>query len=279
MKTILIPTDFSHNASNAIAYALNLFLNQPVKLYFLHVTHPVADMPGSSIEYFEPVTYQTDEEIITITKNQLQKIANQHQLSLDHFNYEIVSEIGFAGDLIVSSANHLNCDLIIMGTKGASGLSQLFIGSITASVIKKSPISVIAIPENYTYKKIDKIVFATDYEGISNKKTLQPLFELASKFDSKILMFHAIEAKEPIAAYIEELQVWKAEKNFHHVKHSNSIASCENIPDGILDFAGENEADMIALIPHTYGFFGNLLHKSVTKQIAFESKIPILSLH
>ena len=272
MKKILIPTDLSSNASNAISYAFQLFRNSNVQFYILHVDHPIIDMPTSSIEFINPITYPDLVSQKKMVDKQIIKIIENLNCEDDNFNYEIENEIGFAGDVIVSKAKELNCDLIIMGTKGATGLSQFFIGSVTASVIRKSAVSVLAIPENFSYEKLEKIVFATDYEGISNKKTLQPLFELAR-------MFHAIEAKEPIAAYIEELQVWKAEKNFHQVRHTNSIASCENIPDGILDFAGENEADLIAIIPHTYNFFENLLHRSVSKQIAFESKTPILALH
>lgn len=279
MKKILIPTDLSSNASNAISYAFQLFRNSNVKFYILHVDHPMIDMPTSSIEFISSTTYPDLVSQKKMVEKQISKIIENLNINNDNFNYEIENEIGFAGDLIVSKAQDLNCDLIIMGTKGATGLSQFFIGSVTATVIRKSDVSVLAIPENFTFEKLDKIVFATDYEGISNKKTLQPLFELARMFDAKVMMFHAIEAKEPIAAYIEELQVWKAEKNFHHIRHTNSIASCENIPDGILDFAGENEADLIAIIPHTYNFFENLLHKSVSKQIAFESKTPILALH
>ena len=279
MKKILIPTDLSSNASNAISYAFQLFRNSNVQFYILHVDHPIIDMPTSSIEFMSTTTYPDLESQKKMVEKQIFKIIEKLNSKDDNFNYEIENEIGFAGDVIVSKAKELNCDLIIMGTKGATGLSQFFIGSVTASVIRKSAVSVLAIPENFTFEKLEKIVFATDYEGISNKKTLQPLFEIARTFDAKVMMFHAIEAKEPIAAYIEELQVWKAEKNFHHVRHTNSIASCENIPDGILDFAGENEADLIAIIPHTYNFFENLLHKSVSKQIAFESKTPILALH
>ena len=279
MKKILIPTDLSSNASNAISYAFQLFRNSNVQFYVLHVDHPIIDMPTSSIEFMSPTTYPDLVSQKKMVEKQILKIIEMLNSKDDNFNYEIENEIGFAGDVIVSKAQELNCDLIIMGTKGATGLSQFFIGSVTASVMRKSAVSVLAIPENFTFEKLEKIVFATDYEGISNKKTLQPLFELARMFDAKVMMFHAIEAKEPIAAYIEELQVWKAEKNFHQVRHTNSIASCENIPDGILDFAGENEADLIAIIPHTYNFFENLLHKSVSKQIAFESKTPILALH
>ena len=279
MKRILIPTDLSSNASNAISYAFQLFRNSNVQFNILHVDHPIIDMPTSSIEFMSPTTYPDLVSQKKMVEKQILKIIENLNSRDDNFNYEIENEIGFAGDVIVSKAQELNCDLIIMGTKGATGLSQFFIGSVTASVIRKSAVSVLAIPENFTFEKLEKIVFATDYEGISNKKTLQPLFELARMFDAKVMMFHAIEAKEPIAAYIEELQVWKAEKNFHQVRHTNSIASCENIPDGILDFAGENEADLIAIIPHTYNFFENLLHKSVSKQIAFESKTPILALH
>ena len=279
MKNILIPTDLSSNSSNAISYAFQLFRNSNVQFYILHVDHPIIDMPTSSIEFMSPTTYPDLVSQKKMVEKQIFKIIEKLNNKDDNFNYEIENEIGFAGDVIVSKAKELNCDLIIMGTKGATGLSQFFIGSVTASVIRKAGVSVLAIPENFTFEKLEKIVFATDYEGISNKKTLQPLFEIARTFDAKVMMFHAIEAKEPIAAYIEELQVWKAEKNFHHVRHTNSIASCENIPDGILDFAGENEADLIAIIPHTYNFFENLLHKSISKQIAFESKTPILALH
>jgi len=279
MKKILIPTDLSSNASNAISYAFQLFRNSNVQFYILHVNHPIIDMPTSSIEFMSPTTYPDLVSQKKMVEKQIFKVIEKLNSKDDNFNFEIENEIGFAGDVIVSKAQELNCDLIIMGTKGATGLSQFFIGSVTASVMRKSAVSVLAIPENFTFEKLEKIVFATDYEGISNKKTLQPLFELARMFDAKVMMFHAIEAKEPIAAYIEELQVWKAEKNFHQVRHTNSIASCENIPDGILDFAGENEADLIAIIPHTYNFFENLLHKSVSKQIAFESKTPILALH
>jgi nucleotide-binding universal stress UspA family protein len=279
MKRILIPTDLSSNASNAISYAFQLFRNSNVQFNILHVDHPIIDMPTSSIEFMSPTTYPDLVSQKKMVEKQILKIIENLNSRDDNFNYEIENEIGFAGDVIVSKAQELNCDLIIMGTKGATGLSQFFIGSVTASVIRKSDVSVLAIPENFTFEKLEKIIFATDYEGISNKKTLQPLFELARMFDAKVIMFHAIEAKEPIAAYIEELQVWKAEKNFHHVKHTNSIATCENIPDGILDFAGENEAELIAIIPHTYTFFENLLHRSISKQIAFESKTPILALH
>jgi len=279
MKRILIPTDLSSNASNAISYAFQLFRNSNVQFNILHVDHPIIDMPTSSIEFMSTTTYPDLVSQKKMVEKQIFKIIEKLNSKDDNFNYEVENEIGFAADLIVSKAKELNCDLIIMGTKGATGLSQFFIGSVTASVIRKSTVSVLAIPENFTFEKLEKIVFATDYEEISNKKTLQPLFEIARTFDAKVMMFHAIEAKEPIAAYIEELQVWKAEKNFHHVRHTNSIASCENIPEGILDFAGENEADLIAIIPHTYNFFENLLHQSVSKQIAFESKTPILALH
>ena len=279
MKKILIPTDLSDNAANAVGYALSFAKDHAIELLFLHATHPIVDIPDVSLEFYDPIVYQDEEEQRSFVRLHLEKVAKKLGIDLALINYQIILKLGFAVDEIISTSEDKKCDLIIMGTQGASGLDKLFLGSITASVIKKSKISVLAIPHSYVFSTPKKIVFATDYEGISNRKTLTPLFTIAEMFDSKVMMFHAIEAKEPIAAYIEELQVWKTEKNFHHIKHTNSIANCESIADGILDFATENEADMIALIPHTYSFFSNLLHKSVSKKIAFESKIPILALH
>ena len=278
MKKILIPTDLSPNAGNAIRYALNFCKNFPAELIFLHATHPMLDLPDTSLEFYDSIVFQDEKEQLNFVRANLNKLLEEENIDQEKLNFSIELRIGFAADEIVRVAKEFNCDLIIMGTQGATGLSKLFIGSITYSVIKKTEIPVLAIPSNYFYKAIDKIVFATDYEGISNKKTLTPLFDLANAFDAKILMFHAIEAKEPIAAYIEELQVWKTEKNFHNVKHTNSIGNCEDVTQGIIEFSDENDASIIAMIPHSYNFFQNLIHRSKTKEIALESKVPLLIL-
>jgi nucleotide-binding universal stress UspA family protein len=279
MKKILVPTDLSKNAENAVAYAFQFAKETKSELVFLHATHPMIDMPDATLEFYDPIIYRDEEEQRKFVQNHIQLALDSIRYTSEDFTYSIELRLGFAVDEIISTAKKIKCDLIIMGTKGATGISKMVFGSITADVIRKSEISVLAIPENFTYKSISKIVFATDYEGISNRKTLLPLFEVANTFDSSIMMFHAIESKEPIAAYIEELQVWKTEQKLAHIKHSNSIASCTNIADGILDFAHEQDASIIAIIPHTYNFFTNLLHKSISKEIAFESKLPILALH
>lgn len=278
MKKILIPTDLSPNANNAIRYAINFCKNFQTELVFLHATHPILDLPDTSLEFYNPILFQDEKEQLNQVSSSLKHVFAEERIELDKIKYSIELRVGFAADEIVHVAKEFNCDLIIMGTQGASGLSKLFLGSITYSVIKQTEIPVLAIPSDYEFKTIDKIVFATDYEGISNKKILAPLFNLANAFGANVLMFHAIEAKEPIAAYIEELQVWKTEKNFHHVKHTNSIATCEDVSQGILEFADENDASIIAVIPHSYNFFQSLIHKSKTKEIALESKLPLLVL-
>jgi len=278
MKKILVPTDLSKNADNAIRYALNFCKQFPAELVFLHATHPMLDLPDTSLEFYDPIVFQDEKEQLSYVTTNLNLLFKEENIDEEKLNYSIELRIGFAADEIVETAKHLNCDLIIMGTQGATGLGKLFLGSITYSVIKKTDKPVLAIPSGYSYQDIDKIVFATDYEGISNKHVLAPLFDIANSFDAKVLMFHAIEAKEPIAAYIEELQVWKTEKNFHHVKHTNSIATCEDVTQGIMEFANENEASIIAMIPHSYNFFQNIIHKSKTKEIALESKVPLLVL-
>lgn len=279
MKKILIPTDLSPNAGNAIRYALNFCKDFPAELVFLHATHPMLDLPDTSLEFYDPIIFQDEKEQLSYVSKNLEKLFKDENIDQSNLKYSIELRIGFAADEIVLTAENLKCDLIIMGTQGASGLSKLFLGSVTYSVIKNSKVPVLAIPSNFTYKTPDRIVFATDYEGISNKKVLAPLFDIANIFDSKVLMFHAIEAKEPIAAYIEELQVWKTEKNFHHIKHTNSIATCEDVTQGIIEFADENDASIIAMIPHSYNFFQNLVHKSKTKEVAMTSNIPLLALH
>ena len=278
MKKILIPTDLSLNAGNAVRYALNFTKDIPVEIIFLHATHPMLDLPDTSLEFYDPIVFQDEEEQFSYVKINLSKIFEEEKIDLTKIKYHIELRIGFAADEILLAAKELHCDLIIMGTQGASGLSNFFLGSVSYSVIKKTEIPVLTIPCNYTYKVIDKIIFATDYEGISNKKTLSPLFDIANLFDSKVLMFHAIEAKEPIAAYIEELQVWKTEKNFHHIKHTNSIAKCEDVTQAILEFADENDASIIAMIPHSYNFFKKIIHKSKTRKVTMESKVPLLIL-
>ena len=77
-----------------------------------------------------------------------------------------------------------------MGTQGATGLAEIFLGSTTNSVIKEAQTPVLAIPEGFTYQPITQIVFAIDDEGIAHAGVVKPLLQLAKKMQAPVRVFH-----------------------------------------------------------------------------------------
>jgi nucleotide-binding universal stress UspA family protein len=114
MKKILIPTDLSPNAGNAIRYALNFCKNFPAELIFLHATHPMLDLPDTSLEFYDPIVFQDEKEQLNFVRANLNKIFEEEKIDQEKLNFSIELRIGFAADEIVRVGEEFNCDLVIL---------------------------------------------------------------------------------------------------------------------------------------------------------------------
>lgn len=273
MKTILVPTDFSDIATNAINYAARLAVYTKSKLFLFHAYH--VPMIVSEVPF-----------VLTSEENQLEEKSNEQMKLIvedlqkkyeGRLEIEYLSVPGFTSDEIVDIAKHRNCDLIVMGTKGADE-STRFLGSNTVDVMKHTECNVLIIPDKVKFQKIDKIVFAFDYKTIKNKSVFDPLTELASLFNSEIMIFNIEDSRiQPSTEKASE--GIKLEHVFENLKHTYWFSEHENIADAIQEFAINNHAVMITMIRRSHNLFQQILTKSNTKHMALYSQLPLLILH
>lgn len=168
-----------------------------------------------------------------------------------------------------------------MGTKGASGLKEVFMGSNTYKIINEIDFCpIIAVPDEYTIKdSINTIVLATGYEHLFETYELHPLLKLAKLFDAEIWVTHAGNPNELTPQQLASKKVM--EKKLKSVKHKFvEVEKGSSIHSAIQKTVEENkDVDMVAMINYGHGFFEKLTHEAVLKKVSFNTQVPFLVMH
>lgn len=262
---ILLPTDFSENADKATEVAFRLAKQTNGSVTILHAY----DLPYSdrsmSTSLLEVMKENAEANMAEFEKGVKEKYGN---------NYQVQVRLGNPIRLIheVSDAN--NIEMVVMGTKGASGLEEILIGSNAASVIQNTNKPVLVIPPQAELKEIKKIVLASDLDPKVKQKPLQNLRNFAMIDDAEIDIVHVQGEKSPGTGsrdfFSAELQ---------GVKHGFTILHGDNIEKAVIDEAVKEKADVLAAITRRYGFFEGLFHRSMTNRLAYHTHLPLLVLH
>jgi nucleotide-binding universal stress UspA family protein len=273
MKTILVPTDFSDAASNAVDYAAEIAKLTQAKLILFHVYH----LPVVPAEV--PVVMPID-EIKSDSIKGLKKI--ERRLYIKHGEQMIIeseARLGFPIEEINLFAKECKADLIVMGMEGVGYLTEKIIGSITTSLIKKAQCPVLAISKNVRFTSLKKIVLACDYEQIDNKSILSPLKEIAKLFKSHLYLLNVVPATNELPTISKAVEGMKLDHTLEDINHSFHYVQDADIIEGINDFVEEKAIDMVAMIPRKHSWWQNLLQEPTSKRMAFHAKTALLTLH
>lgn len=275
MKTILVPTDFSKAAANAIGYAVEIAKLTKAKIILFHTYR----VPVVTAEM--PVIIPNLTELEKDCMEELRKI--ERKLHLSHgkkLDIDRVVKCGFAVDEIDLYATKHKVDLIVMGMQGAGYLTEKFIGSVTTSLIQKANCPVLVIGENVKFKSIKKIVLACDYNETENKEILERLKEFAHLFKSHVYVLHVVPELELVAPVPDVVSDYiKLEHTLADTDHSFHYLPNNEVVDGINKFVTDSKMDMVVMIPRKHSILKNIFIEPNTKKMAFHSKVPLLALH
>jgi nucleotide-binding universal stress UspA family protein len=273
MKKILLPTDFSENAYNAAKYAVQLFNGEECTFYLLNTYTPV-------LYDNEYLVYSATQPTLTeIYQNKsmeglervLRRIKRNFKNEKHHF--EKISSFNLLNDEIRDLVLEKEIDLIVMGTKGATGAQEILFGTHTVHAIKKARCPLMAIPSHYDYKAPREILFPTDYE-VEIPKLLDILKEIALSHSSKVHILHVYFGVNLSPTQTSRKKaLGRAFKDIGH--HFYSITE-KSVTRAIYDFQEENDIDMLVMINNKHSFFENLLFTPVVNEIGFNVKVPFL---
>ncbi|MGQ2983812.1 universal stress protein [Flavobacterium sp.] len=276
MKQILFPTDFSEAANTAFIYALRFADSFNAQLVILHVYDlPIVEtpsMPETTAEIFDIVEMNQFESF----RDELPKLHSiAESRNLGHVQ---MRNILLYGDLVYNInkvCSEEEIDMVVMGTKGASGLKETFIGSVTASVIANVKVPVLGIPVEAEYHPIKSIAFTTQYKDKDND-SLKRALDIADKFGARVQCIYIKNPDDP-SDLEEKINEWKAYYRGRNIDFFN-IAG-DHIEQTLLDFIENQHVDLLVMRTHKRGFFEGLFHRSLTKKMAYHSKVPLLVYH
>ncbi|MGS2740197.1 universal stress protein [Sinomicrobium sp. M5D2P17] len=279
MKSILIPTDFSENSWNAVKYALFLFKENRYNFYLLHVTQPHVYATGD----VPLVTFSQDIDQIlqTETRKELEKTLAriEKEYGYPNHSFELLSEYGFFIDVMRKVIKEKDIDLIVMGTKGASGLKEVTVGSNTGDVITKVKCPVLAVPEDVVFCPPREIVFPTDYTSQYSVKVLDTLAFLAGIFQSTIHVLQVVKDEKETLNDEQKKNRELLKDYLLDKKHSFHQLTNKNLSEAIQCFTESRNIDWIAMMAKKLHFFQQILFRPTVVKISYHTRIPFLVLH
>jgi len=276
MIKILVPTDFSDNAMNAIKYALEFFKYQKTEFYFMHAyqaevyNHKELVSRTDFKAIVESVKLQSEESLANLL-TRVKEISPNPRFT--YFTISAYNSLLDESDVIVDGKN---IDLVVMGTKGKSNHSHLTFGSNTLQVLKYVQCPVLAIPQNYSYEKPEHALFPTNYLIPYKRRELKLICDLLSPFRTKIDMLYVSKSnklsfrQEDNKAFVEET-ICKNKMSFYTTDN-------KNIDSAINTYVVDNNIDFLIMVNTRHSYLENILFQSTIDKISLKIAIPLLVL-
>jgi nucleotide-binding universal stress UspA family protein len=273
MKSILVPVDFSEQAKYAAKAASDIARISNAKIYLLHML----ELPSGIID---PASYGSSSNTPTallFLKRAHEKFEEFKNLSfLKGLEVEDSVQFHKAYDGIIEESERKKVDLIVMGSKGSSGLEEMLVGSNTEKVVRNSNIPVLVIKNEIDHFKIENIVFASNFEK-KNKVSFQKILDFTSLFNARLhlLKINTISNFETTKDSSDAIRNFI--NNYDLGDYTLNIYNDISIEAGIINFSSLIDADVIAI--NTSGKRGliNLFSGSISEDLSNHAELPVIT--
>lgn len=274
MRKIVIPTDFSENAMNAIKYALELFKYEKSEVYFLHAYGDEVYKELKNREMFADVL--NDKKNYSEQKlEDILKIVNEIYPNPNHKYYKVAAFNSLI-DEIDKITDEKNIDIIVMGTKGKTNDAKLTFGSNAMQVLRYVKCPVLLVPEKYTDAKPKKIVFSTDYMIQYNKRELKLLSQFVNQYRAAIDLLCISKVNE-LSLRQEHNKIFIEDALKENDLNFITINE-KNIPLAITTYIKDSNADMLVMVNTRHSYLENILVSSTIDKVGLNIKIPFLAM-
>ena len=273
MKRILVPIDFSKESEGAARVAARIARRTGSEIYLLHML----ELPVNTIDPTELSTIISEPQAIYFMKKAHEKF-EKFKKSPFFQGIKVIESVQFhyAFRGIIKESEKNNIDMIVMGSQGASGLQEMFIGSNTEKVVRRSKVPVLVIKEGSDTFDVGKIVFASDFSD-ECKKTFQNILDFTKLFRAELHLLYVNTIHNFNTTRLIEEKIDNFTDDFQMGKHTTNIYNDISIENGILSFARGIDADLIALNTHGRSGLSQLFNGSVGQELTNHALRPVIT--
>ncbi|WP_162558760.1 universal stress protein [Robertkochia solimangrovi] len=275
MKRILVPTDFSQNAWNALQYATQVFEHEECTFFILNVFS--VSYASANLMVPEPGITAYD---ISYEKSQIeiQTLVNRPELRNPRHTFEGISKINFLYEEIHHLTEEKGIDMIVMGTRGIKSSSKFGIGSNTYTIMEKiTDCPILAVPENCEFHGFKEILFPTSFDIAYKSNEISPFISFIKDFTSTVRILNIRE--EDNLTLQQEDHRKKLEEDLTGLEYTFHTLTGIDPAMGIKCFSQSRNIDLIALISRKHNIFYKLMNRNILKDINYEITIPLLVMH
>lgn len=267
IKNILFPTDFSDNARRALPFALDIARKTGATL---HIMHSIEE-PYDFAPMVEDVKKGVTRKVQRLFDDMIDDIRNSKKDAELQLKTRI--QTGRAIYAILEESENLSADLVVMGTRGRSGIEKFLIGGTTAQVIQLTKTPVLAIPETVSENGFGKILFATDYHG-GDLKALQFVANLGKLYDSEITVFHIATDRELKDEILFRGFRELVNESITYPTIGFRQTEGADLPGGILEEMEHNNISLVVMVRYKKPFA--LFGKKRSKDMSYQTTAPLL---
>jgi nucleotide-binding universal stress UspA family protein len=277
-NNIVLATDFSDSSINAYNYARHLAQHFGATLTIAHVY----DMPISpeTLDYLATTPSPTDLE---------QAVQERMSLFLESHDGKVTSHLriktkalmgmGVPQDTLVEHSKNPLADLLILGTKGDGNWLDKLLGTVAIEVMQKAHCPVLIVPRQAKYKGIHQALYATSSDANSEKDVALAL-DFAQYFATKLHFIHVNGVLEdPKSDHSHAVFKRVLAQKGLFAPYSIESINAETVSEGINEYCSRNQMDLMIAVTHHRRFWDDLIHYSVTKELAWHTHLPILCFH
>lgn len=277
-KKILLPTDFSKNAWNALRYSSELYKNEDVDFYLLHA-FTVNNYALDNMMVPEPGEKWYDEAKSRATV-EMKKLLQHIEIISVPSNHTYFTHTMFHTPLeaVKQFVEDKDIDMVIASNKGASDAIDTIIGSNSIDFMEKvRNCPVLMIPSDVTFKEPNEIVFPTSFKTHFKRRELHYLYDIAKITNAPIRVLHVSKEEELSKEQKEKKAL--LEECFEGLEYTFHTLENTSVQKGLSIFTQSRNSEMIAFINRKHTFFDNLFSKPLVKELGYHAKVPVLAMH
>jgi nucleotide-binding universal stress UspA family protein len=271
MKTILVTTDFSLGAYNAVKYAADMALSINADLLILNVVQ-------TPVGYSDLPIVISLEDMMRSSEKDIEDLKEEMKLRTKG-KINIQAEVGMGSFFseLKNVCERIKPYVVVMGSQGKTAAEHLMFGAHAVHAVKHLTWPVITVPPGGTFSSVKKIGLASDLTEVVETTPIDEIKMLVNDFKAELHILNTgkkevFDADIVFESGLMEEMMMTLKPIFHFIKNVNT-------DEGIMDFVDKNNIDLLIVLPKRHNLMDKLIHKSHTKQLVLHSHVPVLAIH
>jgi nucleotide-binding universal stress UspA family protein len=271
MKTILVTTDFSTAANNAVNYAADMALSINARLLLLNVVQtPIGYSDLPIVISLEDMMRSSEKDIQNLKEEVMVRTGNK---------IVVEAEVGMGGffEELKTVCERIKPYAVVMGSQGKTAAEHLMFGAHAVHTVKHLTWPVITVPPGAVFTAVKKIGLASDLTQVVETTPIEEIKMLVNDFNAELHILNTgktevFDADIVFESGLMQEMAMALKPTFHFISN-------ENTDEGIMDFAEKNQIDLLIVLPRRHNLLSSIFHKSHTKQLVLHSHVPVMALH